>query len=933
MAGPLQTHAPSYISSRSADVILSDIRPTKLTSEALHFINALLDEFLYSVLSAAQALATPRIRNGLHKVLPTTLGKEAILEAEMELRAYWERNGGVSGSASLQGTNDDANFHLQWAYELLRLKCEAYSTLSDTDEDSDIETQLYEQMRADGSPPPKQPLLAPAALYLTAILESVCEHVLSNVGRVAARDSSRATATTHDLFVALCEDSAIYGLFKDMKVYSQIEAISKLPKTRRSKSTSHDKVPAILSMSLSGSRDSGASRQEGSLNGSRTRISSESSSTGPTIVAGSNNHSSRSSFEKARAIKLFATNGRLSQEQTNGHELHNSHKKTESIASATAKQSLYSLGDRSPVSPTFSNDDCRSQEFDDMMRSGSTMKVSLTPDRLRTMEVFNKEKARSMGRQKGSLQAKETDGDGIPPVPLMADPPKRATRPTLRHVDSIIEDEDLENQLLPTKPPPPSRPRQLSAAAASANSAPTSNRVRSASASNISATKSANFSSKRPTVVDTSSFPQPPSSIANTVQKRGQPEHSPNMDTYRPPRTRAVIRNRESLDLDDIMGTSDTEEVENNPKPQPQQHNRKRGVSTGARELIDFLAEGPPEPPAKLTSNESSASLGTPKKAGRLQRMISRITLSGTDKVRAEGELGRSSSRRGGNLSPQDTPPTPFSPNKSLTNLSPLANRPVPPRYPISSSSSDSRSSIEKLPTSAPRSRITSFSRKPVPAWNTPSPSPEPPIPVPTTVESNISSVSIPQSNGESSHQFTSQDALLQAASISAVTSRGTVAETPASGSPVVQRDTVFTPVPVPHRTSSKTVATPPKPVTNGHSSLSSSIAIAEHAQDMRRLLSHATSADECRLLVDIFMTRARLAQSSESTQTSPQLSPDSHLSSNSGIETTVVELFLGGNQPGLTPETEPSQLEGLDVQPHAPATPLNGTILSTDMI
>jgi len=32
-------------------------------------------------------------------------------------------------------------------------------------------------------------------------------------------------------------------------------------------------------------------------------------------------------------------------------------------------------------------EDTRSQEFDDMMRSGSTMKVSLTPDRLRTMEV------------------------------------------------------------------------------------------------------------------------------------------------------------------------------------------------------------------------------------------------------------------------------------------------------------------------------------------------------------------------------------------------------------------------------------------------------------------------------------------------------------------------------------------------------------------
>ena len=97
--------------------------------------------------------------------------------------------------------------------------------------------------------PPKAALMAPAALYLTAILEYVAaiyvllfsnrlsqghvrvrlmvsslrdiyiepRHILSNVGRVAARDSSRTVATANDLFVALCEDHSIYGFFKTMK--------------------------------------------------------------------------------------------------------------------------------------------------------------------------------------------------------------------------------------------------------------------------------------------------------------------------------------------------------------------------------------------------------------------------------------------------------------------------------------------------------------------------------------------------------------------------------------------------------------------------------------------------------------------------------------------------------------------------------------------
>lgn len=219
MASPAPGYlgSPTYISARSADVILSDVRPTKLADDALHAINALLDELLYSILDAARALNTAQLRAGLHKILPTTLGKEAVLEAELELRAYWDRTCGSSGNGSSQVVPDDGSFNLSWAFELLRLKCEAYSTLSDADENPDAEVRLIERMTAEGTSVPKEALLAPASLYLTAIIESICEHVLSNVSRVAARDSSRATANSQDLFIALCEDRTIYGLFKNMK--------------------------------------------------------------------------------------------------------------------------------------------------------------------------------------------------------------------------------------------------------------------------------------------------------------------------------------------------------------------------------------------------------------------------------------------------------------------------------------------------------------------------------------------------------------------------------------------------------------------------------------------------------------------------------------------------------------------------------------------
>jgi hypothetical protein len=59
--------------------------------------------------------------------------------------------------------------------QLLRLKCQAYSTLSDSDEDGPAEARLTERMShtVSGALPPHANLVAPAALYLTAILEYV----------------------------------------------------------------------------------------------------------------------------------------------------------------------------------------------------------------------------------------------------------------------------------------------------------------------------------------------------------------------------------------------------------------------------------------------------------------------------------------------------------------------------------------------------------------------------------------------------------------------------------------------------------------------------------------------------------------------------------------------------------------------------------------
>ncbi|KAF8842678.1 hypothetical protein BDN67DRAFT_965340 [Paxillus ammoniavirescens] len=882
--------SPHYISARSADVILSDIRPTNLSSDALNSINALLDELLRSILSAARALTTTQLRAALHKVLPTTLGKEAVLEAEMELRAFWERTG---GSGSSQTVVDGSGFNLQWVFELLRLKCEAYSTLSDTDENAEAEAQLYEQMNAEGSPPPNQSLLAPASLYLTAIIESICEHILSNVGRVAARDSSRATANSQDLFIALCEDSSIYGLFKNMKVYGQIEALSKLPKPRRSKSFSRENIGGATSPPAA------SFRRDSSLNGTRPRMSSESSNTSPATAATSNLHPSRPSIDKSRAIMLF--NNRASQDLPNGSEPQMGHRKTDSFASANTRQSALSRGDKSPISSMFS-DDTRSQEFDDMMRSGSTMKVSLTPDRLRTMEVL-KDKARTYGRQKLAAKTEKLNGAETPPTAL-PELTKRASKPIIRHVGPTVIEEDPTTQ----KPPPTSRPRQLSAATATGYSAPSLTRVRASSTSNPSTASSNMVPPKQPSRSESNPFPAPPGSAPGSIQRRKAPPQELDINSSRPPRTRTIARHRESLDLDDVMGVSDDEDLPGlKPPVATKQHDRQRGLSTSAKELIEFLAEGPPESP----SSENSLS-PTREKSGRLRKMISRITLtSANESTKSPRKL---------TLGSKDAT------SKSMTNLSPLANKPVPPRYPISgrspSTSSERGSGDQEVPGS--RQRAQSFARKPVPAWNAKSEEPDAPAPsipsltlgmegVPLTTGSPGAVVSKKASEGDISKHVRAVVKPSPPPTTSVCVDQPTPTPALTPTPPVVQP--VSTPSPllpvVLERVSSKAASVvgpkpPPAPQTP-----SLPLSAFEHARDMRRMLAHATTADECRLLVDMFLTATKLvadAAELKSLAATPSPQDSGVMESTSHLESTVVGLFLGDSQPESEPPTPTSK-------------------------
>jgi hypothetical protein len=187
MLTTIASAAPAYVSARSADEILSAIRPTRIKTEPLRSLNIFLDELLWLVLHAARSLATNRLKAGLLEIMPSMVGKDAILEAEVELRTYKHRSptpildepGTKQVSFPLQPTFEVSSLcspplspaHL--SPQLLRQKCESYSTLGDREENAIVEAALQEKMLHAGPGAPQVEQVAPAALYLTAILEYV----------------------------------------------------------------------------------------------------------------------------------------------------------------------------------------------------------------------------------------------------------------------------------------------------------------------------------------------------------------------------------------------------------------------------------------------------------------------------------------------------------------------------------------------------------------------------------------------------------------------------------------------------------------------------------------------------------------------------------------------------------------------------------------
>ncbi|GAA5977305.1 hypothetical protein JCM11641_000060 [Rhodosporidiobolus odoratus] len=406
---------PTYLHLHTVTSILSETRPTRLSPSALAAFNFTLDELLHIIVHAAlhsappsaspksspaltgvapsllsvpwplapaEVLTTDRIKSSLARILgPTSLAKECVLEAELAIRELIRRGSPslrgdgslkksamwatpLSGSGKDEGaaveeqkeevakqTNEVFRALRAWIMQICGLGAACYSRIPGT---------LSEHLVALSPPkPPPQDarsdhLTFLLALYVERVFSSLATHLLRLLGSVSARSSSSDTATVSDLQTAMMEDDLVWSWAQGMRVRQHIEEEARVEQEKMRRSPlAPSMLPAARSRRRGLSVTAGSPSRVSPAPSSISVLSRKASMDGAaSTVAG------RTSFDsgsvRSGAEGLTYTGGRKG-----------------------------SLGLGISGSQASSHDD---DSFDHLLSSDTTIKLSSTPDRLRTFE-------------------------------------------------------------------------------------------------------------------------------------------------------------------------------------------------------------------------------------------------------------------------------------------------------------------------------------------------------------------------------------------------------------------------------------------------------------------------------------------------------------------------------------------------------------------
>ncbi|KAI9491873.1 hypothetical protein BDB00DRAFT_830991 [Zychaea mexicana] len=461
-----------YICQSAANAIISEIGPYRVSNDALQAINQFLDEFLVYLLSSSLSLDLSRIKAVVFTLLPSTLGKNAIVEAELEVKTFTETEAidyeSYERMRMLGGTN--GTFPLNDALPLLREKCLEFCTLADREEPSNSafmnNTSAIEISIA--------PIVA---IYVTTVLEHIAEYVLTAIAMTAENEDIEYIRVK-EVFLALIDDVQVGGVFYRMELREKLEkrAFAYGYRPRTSTYAPSIQQQKHVRSSTAGSAHNGAGDNGAGFlditfddldlgydddEGDRPNNNNGGLSRNEHLSMSA--YSMKSNFSQQRPTSMMSSstsNGTISTfDSAHNNNNNNNNKKAFKVFNKDGPPER-------PVSVSVYDPDAPTMNFEDLIRSGNTMRVSLTPNRLRSIEVkdqtvdeppaavsWERRSTTSMSRTRGSAPPSRSAspaprGDtrtysNVPlPRPPVTSTSSRASSPSpsVKKKDSFLDD-------------------------------------------------------------------------------------------------------------------------------------------------------------------------------------------------------------------------------------------------------------------------------------------------------------------------------------------------------------------------------------------------------------------------------------------------------------------------------------------------------------
>lgn len=188
----------------------------RVSGDALGAINLFIDEFLALLLMTSRSVDLVQLKTAVVQLLPYSLGKNALVEAELELKQQVEQRQAEYDFSSYEKirTLTGEEFPQDQLIPLLQVACADYCTLTADDTNSDSKSTINNSNNV---------VIPPVVvIYVTAIVEHIAEYLLNAVA-MTADGASAEHIRVQEVLISLLEDPQLHNLFQRMSLKSKLE--------------------------------------------------------------------------------------------------------------------------------------------------------------------------------------------------------------------------------------------------------------------------------------------------------------------------------------------------------------------------------------------------------------------------------------------------------------------------------------------------------------------------------------------------------------------------------------------------------------------------------------------------------------------------------------------------------------------------------------